>query len=89
MMERGVDDSKTIATRKWKKCVTYYFLDREKMLHFKRQKVMRTFRIPGKYLHLFDLNHSKNTYMKLLRTCLASSVARELAKPTTAKYSYY
>ena len=35
-----------------------------------------------------DLRNSMSTYMKLLRTCLASSVARELAKPTTAKYSY-
>jgi hypothetical protein len=65
----------------------------KQMLHFNIQKVMMTFRTLGKYFSyqksIFDLNDLKNTYMKLLRTCLASSVARELAKPTTAKYSYY
>ncbi len=63
----------------------------KQMRHFNIQKVMMTFRTFGKYFSyqksIFDLNDSKNTYMKLLRTCLASSVARELAKPTTAKYS--
>jgi hypothetical protein len=37
----------------------------------------------------FKLIYTQNTYIKLLRTCLASSETLELAKPTNAKYLYF